>query len=239
MSTKTHTETALIALRQKIIGGAYAGGERLFEVALAEELCISRTPVRAALSKLAEEGLLDRAPGGGFRARRFEAADVLDTIALRGILEGTAARFAAERGIADDHAKKSEEVLRLLDGITQAERIDMASYSRENEAFHILLSQMSGSRVLIRELERVTSLPFASPSAFLDDETNAGQLRMHLSAAHREHHAMIDAIRNREGARAEALAREHARAAYRNVELLLSSEPARREGVASLAILST
>ena len=65
MSSRTHTERALITVRQRILNGVYAGGERLYEVALANDLEISRTPVRSALSKLAEEGLLDRQPSGG------------------------------------------------------------------------------------------------------------------------------------------------------------------------------
>ena len=67
---------------------------------LAKEFSISRTPIREALSRLAEEGLLERARGGGFVVRSFAIADVLDMIELRGVLEGTAARLAAERGVS-------------------------------------------------------------------------------------------------------------------------------------------
>ena len=56
---------------------------------LAKEFSISRTPIREALSRLAEEGLLERARGGGFVVRSFAIADVLDMIELRGVLEGT------------------------------------------------------------------------------------------------------------------------------------------------------
>jgi GntR family transcriptional regulator, vanillate catabolism transcriptional regulator len=99
--TATHAQRALVALRKRILGGELAGGTRLYEVALAEELGISRTPVRAALSVLAEESLLDRGAGGGFVVRSFAVRDVVDTIELRGVLEGTAARMAAERGVPD------------------------------------------------------------------------------------------------------------------------------------------
>ncbi len=75
---------------------------RLFEVSLAETLEISRTPVREALSRLAEEGLLDRLPNGGFVVRRFGYEDVIDSIELRGVMEGTAARLAAERGASPE-----------------------------------------------------------------------------------------------------------------------------------------
>ena len=61
----THGRRAVIELREKIINGELPGGMRLFEVSLAESLQISCTLVRGALSRLAEEGLLDRLPSGG------------------------------------------------------------------------------------------------------------------------------------------------------------------------------
>ena len=94
----THAQRALITLRQRILGGDLPGGTRLYEVALAEELGISRTPVRAALSRLAEETLPDRTAGGGHVVRSFSVAAVVDPIQLRGVLEVTAPRFAGERG---------------------------------------------------------------------------------------------------------------------------------------------
>lgn len=234
----THTQRALIALRKRILNGELPGGTRLFEVALAEELGISRTPVRAALSRLAEEALLDRAPGGGFVVRSFAVADVVDTIELRGVLEGTAARLAAERGVPDELMAKAHDILHQIDRTFQLEAVDIESYSRLNAQFHRHLAVMSQSDVLCREIERITALPFASPSAFLEDEGHQAALVRTLAAAQDQHRALIEAIASREGFRAESLAREHARAARRNVEFLLSHEAALREGVASLAIVT-
>lgn len=234
----THAQKALIRLRQRILGGDLPGGTRLYEVALAEELGISRTPVRAALSRLAEEALLDRTAGGGFVVRSFAVADVVDTIELRGVLEGTAARLAAERGAPDDLLAEAKGILRRIDALFHAEPFDMEAYSGLNTQFHDLLARLSQSPVLIREIGRITALPFASPSAFLDDQSRQAELVKSLASAQEQHRAIIDAIRHREGSRAESLAREHARAARRNVEFLTSHEPALREGVASLAILA-
>jgi DNA-binding GntR family transcriptional regulator len=97
-TSKTHATRTVIELRKKILGGELKGGTRLYEVPLAEELEISRTPLRDAMSRLAEEGLLERAQSGGFVVRQFSFPDVIDAIELRGVLEGTAARLAAERG---------------------------------------------------------------------------------------------------------------------------------------------
>lgn len=235
----THAQRALITLRKRILGGEFAGGTRLYEVALAEDLGISRTPVRAALSRLAEESLLDRTAGGGFVVRSFAVADVVDTIELRGVLEGTAARLAAERGAPAGLMAEAREILHNLDLAFQPDTVDMEAYSHLNTQFHHCLARMSQSTVLIREIDRITALPFASPSAFLDDQTRPAALLRTLTAAHDQHRAIIDAITHREGFRAESIAREHTRAARRNVEFQLSHEPTLREGIPSLAILSS
>lgn len=222
----TQAHRALVALRQAILNGEKPGGTRLMEVALAAELQTSRTPIRAALSQLAEEGLLERMQGGGFMVRSFALADVLDTIELRGILEGTAARFAAERGVDDALLDQMQDlVLRLdacFDGTPLA--IDLAQYSSLNTQFHAALAQASGSEVIQREIQRVIGLPFASPSAFVADHLQADSFAEGLLTARQQHKAILEAIRNREGARAESLAREHVRAARRNVETVFSGK---------------
>jgi GntR family transcriptional regulator of vanillate catabolism len=240
-NTGTHAQRALITLRQKILAGAMSGGTRLFEVALAEELEISRTPVRAALSQLAEEGLLDRARGGGFVVRTFALADVVDTIELRGVLEGTAARFAAERGAGPDEMAGIEAICGQLDDCVSVGpmQTDLALYSRLNGEFHAHLSVLSGSPVLMREIERVTKLPFASPSAFLADQFQIDSLRKSLPPAQEQHKALLDAIRRREGARAESIAREHSRPARRNVEYIFATDPDLRATVPSLALIAS
>lgn len=237
MASETHTERALVTLRQRILNGTYTGGARLFEVALAEDLAISRTPVRAALSKLAEEGLLDRNAAGGFRVRTFRMEDVLDTIELRGTLEGMAARLAAERGAPASALRAAAEILRNIDRILSSEDMDMDAYSKANSAFHAHLAQMAGSRVVEREIARVTALPFASPSAFVEDDSHAARLRQTLHVAQAQHRGIIDAIEARESARAEFLTREHARLARHNVKALTSDAAALREGIAPLAIM--
>ena len=216
---KTHAMRALIDLRARIINGAIPGGTRLFEMPLAEELNISRTPVREAMSRLVEEGLLERARNGGFLVRSFAVADVLDAIELRGVLEGTAARLAAERGADPAGLDRIKAIVADLDGCfgTRADDVDFDAYSELNADYHCALAGLSCSDMLRREIARVTSLPFASPSAFLPDRNRIGEFRLSLNIAQAQHHALVAAIAAREGARAEALAREHVRAARLNV----------------------
>src|SRR4030095_480344 len=88
---------ALLLLREMILRGDFQPGERLSELSLVARLSISRTPIRLALERLAHEGLLEPSASGGFIARAFTIEEVWDAIEVRGVLEGTAARLAAER----------------------------------------------------------------------------------------------------------------------------------------------
>ncbi|MCT8998860.1 GntR family transcriptional regulator [Chelativorans intermedius] len=238
-SSKTHTMRAMIELRQRIFDGSLAGGTRLFEVPLAEELGISRTPVREAMSRLAEEGLLDRAPGGGFLVRSFRFKDVVDAIELRGVLEGTAARLAAERGAEPAALKRIHKTLQALDRCfgTEPGDVDLDGYREFNGRFHQELAALSGSEVVQREIERVNRLPFASPTAFLPDRVYNPNFRTSLIANQAQHRAIVAAIEAREGARAEALAREHARAARTNLEYFVTEHGGLAGRVPGLALV--
>lgn len=235
----THGRRAVIELREKIINGELPGGMRLFEVSLAETLEISRTPVREALSRLAEEGLLDRLPSGGFVVRRFGYADVVDSIELRGVLEGTAARLAAERGASAEALARLKDIVHKLDACfgPHEDDVEFEAYADLNEQFHLELAALSGSEVVRREVERAAALPFASPSAFLPNKLDIAAFKRSLRTAQTQHHAIVNAITAREGARAEFLAREHARTARSNLEYIFSQDPELLEKIPGLALI--
>ena len=220
---KTHATRTVIELRKKILAGDLPGGTRLFEVPLAEELEISRTPLRDAMSRLAEEGLLERAKSGGFVVRQFTFSDVIDAIELRGVMEGTAARLAAERGVKPEAMARIQATLNDLDACFGAApgEVDFEAYSELNARFHSELAGLAGSKIVTHEVERAARLPFASPSAFTPDRADIEAFRRSLNIAHVQHRAIVEAIAAREGTRAEALAREHARIARRNMEYVL------------------
>jgi GntR family transcriptional regulator of vanillate catabolism len=225
----SQTLTALLRLRELILGGALPPGERLSELSVVEQLGVSRTPVRAALARLEEEGLLEAIPSGGFAVKAFAVDDIRDAMELRGTLEGLAARLAAERGVA---SPALNEMRRLIDSIdrviggNQISAADFSAYVALNEQVHARLIEFAGSAVVARQIARVTALPFASPSAFLEAQGMLPEARAILTLAQEHHRAVLEAIENREGARAEAIMREHARLARRNLQLALSNEAA-------------
>jgi GntR family transcriptional regulator, vanillate catabolism transcriptional regulator len=223
------TTRATLGVRELVFGGAFGPGDRVPEVELAERLGVSRTPLRIALTTLAHEGLLERLPGGGFVVRAFSVADIADAIELRGVLEGTAARFAAERLRSraslvplEEAAAGLDEILRELDG----ERDEIERYVGLNEAYHAALAALAQSPHLERALAHVMALPFATPSAMLASHAVLPRSREILRVAQYHHWAMIDAIREREGTRAEQIAREHARLSRANLDLVLDDREA-------------
>ncbi|GAA4355257.1 GntR family transcriptional regulator [Variovorax defluvii] len=211
---------AQLRLREMVLAGELPGGTRLAEVAISEQLGISRTPVRSALMRLEQEGLLESLPNGGYAVRTFSEGDVADAIELRGTLEGLSARLAAERGAAPVVLREARACLRRIDELLQQPALDDAAFSRYvefNGRFHRLLAEMAGSALVAQQLERVVNLPFASPSAFVVVQANSPAARDMLVIAQDQHEQVLDAIENREGARAEALMREHSRLAQRNL----------------------
>src|SRR2546428_9497459 len=93
----SHSARTLLRLREMLFTGVFQRGERLSEIPLGARLGVSRTPIRLALERLAHEGLLESSRSGGFVVREFTVDAVWDAIEVRGVLEGTAARLAAER----------------------------------------------------------------------------------------------------------------------------------------------
>jgi GntR family transcriptional regulator of vanillate catabolism len=211
---------AQLRLREMILAGDLPGGARIAELAIVERLGVSRTPIRAALMRLEQEGLLDALPNGGYAVRTFSERDVSDAIEMRGTVEGLAARLAAERGAAPVVLAEARQCLGQIDALLQQPALDdeaFTNYVALNQRFHNLLSEMAGSSVITRELERVVSLPFASPSGFVVVQANSPQARDMLIVAQDQHRQVLDAIEQREGTRAEAIMREHSRIAQRNL----------------------
>ncbi|MDQ0455817.1 GntR family transcriptional regulator [Rhizobium paknamense] len=241
-SGRQQTAKALLGLRDLVLTGQLAAGERLSEVALASRLAVSRTPLRAALQTLEQEGLLTPLSSGGYEVRRFSRQDAIDAIELRGVLEGTAARLAAERGVAPARLRLLSELVERLDGVfgQVPGSVDFEAYAGLNAEFHRLLAGASGSDLIGRELARVTRLPFASPNAFVAGaEVEIPAFEATLFVAQAQHKAIVEAISRREGARVEALMREHARLARHNLDFVLERQPELKGKVLSLAMLAS
>ncbi len=222
--SESRTLRALLEMRQLLIRGEFKPGERILEIPLAARLGVSRIPLRLVLDRLEHEGLLEARPRGGFVVRQFSIQDILDVIELRGVLEGTAARLAAERlepgdNLADMFRCVDEIDLLLRKPVQNIEMI--AGYIPLNVRFHAHLLDLAKSPMLRRSLDQVLALPFASPNAFVAAEADAFDRRETLLLSNFQHRAIAEAIEAHEGTRAETVAREHSRNGRRSVTLAL------------------
>jgi GntR family transcriptional regulator of vanillate catabolism len=231
MSRQTQTTKALLELRELLLSGEFEPGERLSELPLVERLGVSRTPLRLALASLEHEGLLESRPGGGYSVHEFTRRDIDDAIELRGVLEGTAARLAAERGVGRRLLSKMRACAEHMEAVVHDEDgVDsFVSYVTLNEMFHARLVEAADSPVLERAIEQALSLPFASPSAFVLAQAELERSREILIVALSQHRAMLEALERRQGARAEAVTREHARLASENLDVALQDTKAREQ----------
>jgi len=217
----SQTEKATLALREMLVQGQFRPGERIREVPLAEKLKVSRIPLHLALERLAHEGFLDIHPRRGFTVQRFTPEDICDAIELRGLLEGSAARLAAERLQDKTELVELEDIANQILILVRRTRLNNDSFQRYielNARFHAGLIELSRSRMLQRAIERTCTLPFASPSAFLKRQTISPDLRELFLISADQHCRILEAIAGREGMRAEMMAREHALVARRNME---------------------
>lgn len=215
------TLKAQLRLRQLILNGELKAGQRVPELALVQRTGVSRTPIRAALMRLAEEGLLEPSESGGFVVRVFDEGEVYDAIDVRGALEGVVARRAAERRPAAAELAELRECVAAMDAIVGQRKLStehFAEYIALNERYHALLVELAHSSILARAVERGVALPFASPSAFVMVQATLPDAQQTLQIGQRQHRAILEAIVVGDGARAEAIAREHSHLAKRNLQ---------------------
>lgn len=193
-------------LRDWILHGRMPPGSRLEEIPLAQQLGVSRTPVRAALNTLVGEGLVDHQPKRGYLVRGFDVEAIVAAYDVRSVLEGLACRNAALRGLTDAQTRLLRESLAIGDRILASGELrpeEHAPYQEMNVAIHDTLLQASGNPWVTRFAEQAQNIPFASDRIILWDD-HAVILRSHV-----DHHRIVEAVIARDGARAEQLMREH------------------------------
>ncbi|TGG93395.1 GntR family transcriptional regulator [Natronospirillum operosum] len=200
-------------LRRMISQGELAPGERLTETQIAQTLGVSRMPVRLAFRTLAQEGLLQQAGKRGFLIREFSEDDVICGLEIRGALEGLAARRLAERGLTDEVRAEFRHILQdgeeLLTDQTLNDR-KVEQWSAINARFHNTLVEAAGSPVIADAIARNNHLPFASSDSIMIDHNELEREFRKLQLAQWQHQLVVQAIEHGEGARADALMREHA-----------------------------
>jgi len=193
-------------LRAALLEGRCVPEEKLHEESLSALLQVSRTPLRSALNSLAAEGLLDYVPNRGYSVRGVDLARLSSVFDVRGVLEGLAARLAADHGL--DEAAQAECRLALAEGdrVLSKGRLlaaDRATFSQVNARIHAAFLGAADNRMLQDMIRLCHNIPASSDRNVLWDDY------LWLRRSHDDHHRMFEAILLRDGPRAEALMREH------------------------------
>lgn len=233
LTARLEDASVVASLRKLIIEGHFVPGERLAEMAVAEALGVSRTPVRLAFRTLEQEGLLQKAGKRGLVVREFSDADVLCALEVRGVLEGLAARHLAERGVDEPLRRQLEACLeagRQLLGKGSITEEDIGRWSALNQAFHHCIVASDVSAVIADAIARNNHLPFASADSIIIDMAALDREYEKLRVAQLQHELVVDALLQRESARVEMLMREHAYVGLRYGRLFGLSAPPTRAG---------
>jgi DNA-binding GntR family transcriptional regulator len=199
----TASSAVAARIREAIIGGVLQPGERLKEERLARELGTSRTPVREALRVLQSEGLIVAMPNRGAVVRSYTLAELEEMYDLRELLEGHAARRAAERITPETVAELQESCDRFAELITGA---DLSSLVEENAFFHGTILRASDSERLTTMVREVIALPLVYRSYIWYSPEQA-------DASYRFHRFLVEALDAHDAERAHRVMCEHVAAA--------------------------
>ena len=197
----SRAEHAYQRLLQAIIDGSLKPGGRILEVDLANWLGISRTPVREALKRLESEGVICNAPRRGMVIAQLDIQAIMELYQMREVLEGTAARLAAQQ------CSEAEVYnLRELSSQEQQSQHHAADQAVKNRAFHNAIYLAAHNRYLLKSLNSLRdAMALLGPTTYMLDSR--------AQTALSEHAAIVDAIENRDPTAAESAARMHIRAA--------------------------
>ncbi len=192
-------ELVFEALREAIVKGVLKPGERMMEIQLAEEMGVSRTPVREAIRKLELEGLVAMVPRKGAYVASLSMKDIVEVFEIRGALEGLAAELAAERITEDELEELERFLVRIMESI---ESSDLTLMVEVDTDFHAQLYRASRNERLSQIINNLREQiqRFRKTSLSLP-----GRMR----AALEEHKKIVEALSTRDSSLARRLAEEH------------------------------
>jgi DNA-binding GntR family transcriptional regulator len=177
-------------------------GDKIAQEKLAEDLGISRTPLVNALKLLEQDKLVQSIPRRGFFVRHFNTREMISIFELREVLEGLAARRAAQN-ITDAEVTRLKGFFRQFRGLKAIG--DIQAYAREDRQFHTFLLDVSAREFLRSILETYNIISYSYQFISSDGLVQRPEDTL------RDHAAIIDAISRRDAEAAETLMREHFR----------------------------
>ena len=208
-------------LREDILSGRYEEYEELREVAIGEEMGVSRTPVREAFRQLELEGLIQIVPNKGAYVTGITEKDVKDIYMIRSLLEGLCARWATEH-ITEEQMEEMEENVYLAE--FHARKGHLEQLAELDNRFHDIMYEACDSKILEHQLKDFHQYVLRVRKKTLSN-VNRGP------KSNEEHKGIMEAIKAKDGELAEKLAHKHMINAYDNMVKIGLREAYVREGL--------
>jgi DNA-binding GntR family transcriptional regulator len=199
-------ERVVTAVRNGIKEGRYVPGQRLVEADLMQDLGVGRNALREALSRLRSDGFVTVEAHRGASIRRLSRDDVARLYELREVLEGLAARLAAERIDEPGHRDSMTGALHAMH--ETARTADLSAYMDESIRFHRTIVELSGPARLVQLIDQLQIQTFRIQFRRAAAGSTGPEMRAYSES---EHHDIADAILNGEAVTAEELMRRHLR----------------------------
>jgi len=207
-------EKVYAVVREDILNGRFSPGERMVETRLAEEVRISRTPIREALHMLEREGLLESIPRVGYRVRQMRWSEVEEICGIRVVNETLAARWAMDRITLDELGALEENI-----AISEKETKEgnWKSFVERDAEFHEILARASGSQRLLElcQLLRRHMLRYRVKSLYMQETVLQALLG---------HSRILECLRKRDKKGIERAIREHLEFAKESIQKHVSWE---------------
>lgn len=187
MDIKNHRplrEIVYEELKMQILKGKITPGSRMMEVEMAEQMGVSRTPIREAIRKLEKEGLVTIEPRKGAYASEISKKDMTEIIEVREFLEGLAAYYAAERGTDEQKAAMEKTCAKYDEAVEARNSQDMIKYDTE---FHHQIVEAAENHILVHIMEQLQELVLRFRYLYYDTFKRGEDMPP-------EHHAILDAI---------------------------------------------
>lgn len=204
----SRAEEAYDLVRRRILDNAYPPGHQALEADLADELGISRTPMREAMLRLAAERLVEVVPRHGMRVLPVSAADMSEIYVVLAALESAAAELLAARRPSDAELKPLVDATRDMSRALKADDLD--AWAAADERFHHGLVELAGNRTLIDAVQRLGDRAHRARMFTL-------RLRPKPINSTREHTALLERIRAGDAKGAVQVNREHRERASREL----------------------
>ncbi|MDK2564441.1 GntR family transcriptional regulator [Romboutsia sedimentorum] len=186
-------------LREAIVEGKVKPGQRLMEVQLAEQLGVSRTPVREAIRKLELEGLVIMLPRKGAYVASMSLKDIIDVLEIRASVEGLAASLASER-ISPEDIKKLEAILKDFE--QSAAGSDVETLLKKDVEFHECIFKATKNKKLHQLINSLWEQVYRFRVTYISDYDSTVDIA-------RDHKLILDAIKKGDNEMAKKHATEH------------------------------